>query len=215
MAYFTSATLYKVSIDEELGTSLVAASVELLSGEVCSFYSYSTQIYNAVFAFLEEEKKAASGANRTLCNALMTQDSHPVSENMGAIHESIAVAVQAFHRSKKDSKKSANSVCNTFASSSISLLVEALQGPAASPSIFPLLSSFSGSASFRHSASVRRFISAPVVEVSSTDYVEAQEISRMITAESVGESDETPPPGLTRTFTRETNSKALAQAPTP
>lgn len=73
LVYFTATTFYKTTLDKEFCTGLFALCTRLLSAKNQDSDSYSTEVYNAVFALLDEEKGAATAASRALCDVIKTR----------------------------------------------------------------------------------------------------------------------------------------------
>lgn len=107
LAYFTSATLHKLSLYEEFCTLLFALSIRLLCEMVHHFRSYRTEFYYAVFAVFERVKKAATAAGRPVRDALMTQVSVFGFGEMLIIQDSVATAIRTSPRLEKDNSKAA------------------------------------------------------------------------------------------------------------
>lgn len=161
----------------------------------------------------------ATAARRILREALMTQVSVPGSKEMKGIQESISAALRTFQRSKKDTKK----VVQTRLAHSRSQLTTAIgiRSPknisersltSALASVSPSIPSLSDKASLCQSARPRPRIVVTVLEVSSGDYIEAQNISRATMSKSESRSDETPCLRMKRKITRKEHRKMRAQA---
>lgn len=110
-------------------------------------------------------------------------------------------------------------VCDIFALSSALLSVNTPPRillsllPLFSHQLSPLLPPLFGSTTLRRSGRFRNSTLAPFVELSSKDYSETRETSRMIKSEFHGESTETPRPRKRNKVTRKKQTKARAQAP--
>lgn len=150
---------------------------------------YPTRVDNAVSAFLEEMKSAATGASCTLHDVLVTQISASVFKEMAAIKEFLAGTMRISYHFKKDSAETAQTLLphlrshlNTAISANPTENLLQLSCSALS-SFFPPSAFFlSGSASLRRSTRFHGHIASSVVTFSFHGYYKAQALSHMMVA---------------------------------
>lgn len=181
--------------------------------------SYRTKYYNAALTLPGKVKSAAAAAGRPLCEVLMTQFLVPGFQEMLLMQESIVTAMRTSYRTKKDNEKAART-CLGHLHSQLSTAVGArFSENTTEPSPFTPTASlqasypvFFCSASLRRSTRLRPQIPAPIVEVLSGEYNEAQEIRRAIMGQFDGESEEISLLTKKKRAIRKEHRKARAQA---
>lgn len=179
----------------------------------------STTRFSLLLRFV---KSGATATNQFLGESFMTRILVYFCEKTIIIQKSVVAAMSTFHRSRKDNRKAAQTrLRHSRTQVSTSLGASCFKNtPEPTTSAVPVslsLSSkgFSGSVSLRCSDRLRPQIPALVVEVSSDDYDEAEDNSRMIIGQSHDERDETPRPTKKRELPRKEHKKTRAHAPVP
>lgn len=168
---FSSAAMCEAPLGSELSTGFFAPCTHLRSVVMQNFDSYYTKLYTAVFALLENAKSAATAADRTPRNTLMTQVSAPSFEKRATTQELAATAMKILYCSKKVSNRAADprrkqlcsQLCTAIGASSPhnrSEFFSSLFRHFSSPIFSPLIRRF---------ICFRRQVLVPIVKVSSTD----------------------------------------------
>lgn len=169
--------------------------------------------------FLGKVKSAATAANRTLRDGLVTQTSDTGSEEMAAIQNPMPRLYGPSNTSRKTTETAARTRLRHHRFRLSAAIVRSspeysLESFLFALSAFLLPFSFGG-APLRRSARFCRHIAAKFIQVSINENVDAQEISRILMGESNDESDENQCPRTKSSISRNEQRKASAQALAP
>lgn len=176
LVYFTSATIYKASLDDEFCIAPFALCTRLLFEEMQDFDSYRTELYSPDFAILEKVISAVLAADPTHRGYLVTQVLFPDFEKMMTTSESTPAAMGTVRRFKKDNQKDTQTVLrhirSQFSTDVGGRSPESTSEPSPSASTASLPPSFSlqSKAPLRRSTRSRYRIPAPVGEAFSDEY---------------------------------------------
>lgn len=114
LACFKSATPYKASPMDKCCLDLLVFSTRFCSAEMQKFNSYGTKIYNAVFFFFGERKRATIGASCSLRDVPEDKVSLPAFKEKVALQEILSSALQTLLCFNETLQRSQKSVWDTL-----------------------------------------------------------------------------------------------------